>query len=122
MRRSAGASRWTPSLVCSCRSSHHVAPASTSGPTQVPGLAAVSQAGAAEDDLEPVIGLARAKLVHVANQIAHRRLMGRVRAWRSERGEPRRPTGRIDGSAGGAARSHRSTQVDGVVVPKRAAG
>jgi hypothetical protein len=34
-------------------------------PDQVPGLAAASRAGAAEDDLEPVIGLARAKLVHV---------------------------------------------------------
>jgi hypothetical protein len=48
-------------------------------PDQVPSLAAVSRAGAPEDNFEPVIGPARAKLMHVANQIVHL-----VRAWRSE--------------------------------------
>ena len=39
-------------------------------PDQVPGLAAVSRAGAPENNFEPVIGPAPAKLMHVANQIA----------------------------------------------------
>ena len=38
---------------------------------QVPGLATVNRAGASENNLEAVIGLAGAKLTYVADQIAH---------------------------------------------------